>query len=276
MAYPAYIQSIATVLIGLILPLFVVLSFAFVIPPVLKRIVQEKQTGAKELMKMMGLPSWMNWLFYLFDALLGLVVIVAIMAIIATVKWTSDGKIIEFSDGSIIFFFLLIYAVALVVFLFTISTIFSNRKFWTIFLSTSEIHPVWKHIKGNQMHLFSSKLGFDSRDPNTHNWISHCVCSCSRRHLCQHVRGCKSHLGIDISQHWHGLGSQSSAILWKLRNRLSVVKSVHPNSTWRPNQHGSCLGDFLLQHAAVWNHHLVHRFSAPRTLWSLSKMVLLL
>ena len=142
MAYPAYIQSIATVLIGLILPLFVVLSFAFVIPPVLKRIVQEKQTGAKELMKMMGLPSWMNWLFYLFDALLGLVVIVAIMAIIATVKWTSDGKIIEFSDGSIIFFFLLIYAVALVVFLFTISTIFSNRKFWTIFLSTSEIHPV--------------------------------------------------------------------------------------------------------------------------------------
>ena len=27
------------------------------------RIVQEKQTGVKELMKMMGLPSWMNWVY---------------------------------------------------------------------------------------------------------------------------------------------------------------------------------------------------------------------
>ena len=63
MPYPAYIESLATVIIGLLIPLFAVLSFAFVIPPILKRIVQEKQTGVKELMKMMGLPSWMNWVY---------------------------------------------------------------------------------------------------------------------------------------------------------------------------------------------------------------------
>ena len=74
MPYPAYIESLATVIIGLLIPLFAVLSFAFVIPPILKRIVQEKQTGVKELMKMMGLPSWMNWVFYFFDAIMTLII----------------------------------------------------------------------------------------------------------------------------------------------------------------------------------------------------------
>ena len=73
MPYPEYIESLATVLIGFILPLFTVLSFAFIIPPVLKRIVQEKRDGVKELMKMMGLPTWMNWVFYFVDALMTLV-----------------------------------------------------------------------------------------------------------------------------------------------------------------------------------------------------------
>ena len=36
-------------------------SFAFTVPLVLKRIVEEKQQGVKELMKMMGLPSWLHW-----------------------------------------------------------------------------------------------------------------------------------------------------------------------------------------------------------------------
>ena len=41
MPYPAYIESLATVIIGLLIPLFAVLSFAFVIPPILKRWVIE-------------------------------------------------------------------------------------------------------------------------------------------------------------------------------------------------------------------------------------------
>ena len=58
---------------------------------ILYRIVQEKQTGVKELMKMMGMPSWMNWIFYLFDAMLSLVVSIAIMTAIASIEWASGG-----------------------------------------------------------------------------------------------------------------------------------------------------------------------------------------
>ena len=53
--------------------------------------MQEKQTGVKELMKMMGMPSWMNWIFYLFDAMISLVVSIAIMTAIASIEWASGG-----------------------------------------------------------------------------------------------------------------------------------------------------------------------------------------
>ena len=68
------ISNNLTLLLGFIMPLFLVLSFSFIVPPILKvtndktnvkpyfqRIVYEKETGVKELMKMMGLPSWMHW-----------------------------------------------------------------------------------------------------------------------------------------------------------------------------------------------------------------------
>ena len=130
MPYPAYTSSVATIIVGFLMPLFMVLSFAFIIPPVLKRIVQEKQSGVKELMKMMGLPTWMNWVFYFFDAIVTLIISIIIMVVLIHVEWKSgEGKVIEFSDGSVVFFFFLIYSMSLVVFLFSISTVFSNRKF---------------------------------------------------------------------------------------------------------------------------------------------------
>ena len=129
MPYPAYIESFSSILIGWSLPLFTVLSFAFIIPPILKRIVQEKREGVKELMKMMGLPTWMNWVFYFFDAILFLINTIIIMTIILSVEWEENkGRIVEMSDPSILFFFFLFYAMALVVFLFAVSTLFSNRK----------------------------------------------------------------------------------------------------------------------------------------------------
>ena len=151
MPYPEYIESLATVLIGFILPLFTVLSFAFIIPPVLKRIVQEKRDGVKELMKMMGLPTWMNWVFYFFDALMTLVFTILLMVIIACIEWEAgEGKVLEFSDPSIVFFFFLFYSMALVVFLFSISTIFSNRK--CIFL----FNNIYMYF--NYMHLILANL----------------------------------------------------------------------------------------------------------------------
>ena len=47
MAYPAYLENNLAIILNFMLPLFIVLSFAFIVPPVLKRIVYEKETGVK-------------------------------------------------------------------------------------------------------------------------------------------------------------------------------------------------------------------------------------
>jgi hypothetical protein len=47
MPYPPYFSNNLTLLLGFIMPLFLVLSFSFIVPPLLKRIVYEKETGVK-------------------------------------------------------------------------------------------------------------------------------------------------------------------------------------------------------------------------------------
>ena len=47
MAYPAYVKNDLALILNFMLPLFLILSFAFIVPPVLKRIVYEKETGVK-------------------------------------------------------------------------------------------------------------------------------------------------------------------------------------------------------------------------------------
>ena len=48
----------------------------------MKRIVQEKKSGGRELMKMMGLPSWMNWFFHYLDAILTIMISLIIIVIL--------------------------------------------------------------------------------------------------------------------------------------------------------------------------------------------------
>ena len=115
-------------MIGFLLPLFTVLSFAFIVPPIMKRIVEDKRSGAKELMKMMGLPSWMSWLFYFIDAMMSLVISLIIMVVLVCVEWkTGEGRVIDYSNAFLLYVFLFLYSMALVAFLFAISTLFNNR-----------------------------------------------------------------------------------------------------------------------------------------------------
>ena len=81
MPYPAYKSSVVTFVVTF-MAFFTALSFTFIIPPIMKRIVQEKKSGGKELMKMMGLPSWMNWFFHYLDAILTIMISLIIIVIL--------------------------------------------------------------------------------------------------------------------------------------------------------------------------------------------------
>ena len=104
-------------------PICTIFSFAFTVPLVLKRIVEEKQQGVKELMKMMGLPSWLHWIGWFFITSLISLITISIMTIVIVV-----GDIFERVDPMIIFLSLFLYGFSTICFNFAQSTLFSNRK----------------------------------------------------------------------------------------------------------------------------------------------------
>ena len=105
-------------------PICTVFSFAFTVPLVLKRIVEEKQQGVKELMKMMGLPSWLHWVGWFSITTLTSVIIISIMVIVIVV-----GKVFENVNPFVLFISLFLYGFSTICFNFAQSTLFSNRMF---------------------------------------------------------------------------------------------------------------------------------------------------
>ena len=61
MPYPPYFSNNLTLLLGFIMPLFLVLSFSFIVPPLLKRIVYEKETGVKVGLSILQMKTEMKF-----------------------------------------------------------------------------------------------------------------------------------------------------------------------------------------------------------------------
>jgi len=75
----------------------------------------------KESMKMMGLANWIHWCAWFTKNLLFLLVTISIATILLKVM-----KIFEFSDGSLLFVFLVLYIIASIMFCFAVSVFFSR------------------------------------------------------------------------------------------------------------------------------------------------------
>lgn len=111
-----------------VLPLITIFGFVLILPAVLKRIIEEKSTGIKQLMKMMGLDEKVLWLGWFFHALIVNIFSVIIIVILLKVNIWADYPPIEYCNGFILFVFLLLYCIASIMLCFAISTLFSKRK----------------------------------------------------------------------------------------------------------------------------------------------------
>lgn len=60
--YPAYTTDYYWKLLQTIVPLFVLLGFNYSFSNAVRFIAMEKEKQLKEVMKIMGLPSWLHWL----------------------------------------------------------------------------------------------------------------------------------------------------------------------------------------------------------------------
>ena len=86
---------------------------------------------SQELMKMMGLKTWMLWLGWMVNALLVNVVTVTIITVLLKVPFGSTA-VLQNSNFFLVWVILLFYCVAGVTFCFVIASCFSRRKCFPI------------------------------------------------------------------------------------------------------------------------------------------------
>ena len=77
---------------------------------------------------MMGLSNWLHWSAWFFKYLLYLLITMVIATVFFTVKFNSNGRVLNRSDPSLIFVFLLLYAVSSIMFCFCVSVFFSKAN----------------------------------------------------------------------------------------------------------------------------------------------------
>ena len=124
-------------------PYATIFSFSIFVPTVITRIVEEKQQGVKELMKMMGLPSWLYWIGWFSSTTLTSVIIISISVTVIVV-----AEVFEKVNPLVLFISLFLYGFSTICFNFAQSTIFSNRKFdslnvrFVMFLLIT-FQPIW-------------------------------------------------------------------------------------------------------------------------------------
>ncbi|KAJ8925956.1 hypothetical protein NQ315_009809 [Exocentrus adspersus] len=126
--YPPHKEDSALSTMFLIyLPVITLFSFIFICPAVLKRVVEEKYSGTKELMKMVGMKSWMLWLgWFIYGMLPMLLSVFCIVLLMKIPFFGTEYPPIENTDGSVLFVFLLLYCMAAMVFCFAISSFFNK------------------------------------------------------------------------------------------------------------------------------------------------------
>ena len=79
----------------------------------------------QETLKMMGMSSFVYWFSWFFK---GFVYLIITLFIVVIIFQAGPNKIFDFSDSSLLFFFLLSYAVSVVAFSFLLSSFFNKGK----------------------------------------------------------------------------------------------------------------------------------------------------
>uniref|UniRef100_A0AAX7VQB9 ABC transporter domain-containing protein n=1 Tax=Astatotilapia calliptera TaxID=8154 RepID=A0AAX7VQB9_ASTCA len=123
MPYPCYVDDAFLRSLGSSLPLYMTLAWIYSVAMIIKGIVAEKEARLKETMRIMGLRSDIYWLSWAVSSVLLLAVSSLLLTLI--LKY---GKILQYSDPSVIFVFFLVFCVATISQCFFISVFFSKAN----------------------------------------------------------------------------------------------------------------------------------------------------
>ncbi|XP_068164948.1 phospholipid-transporting ATPase ABCA1-like [Antennarius striatus] len=123
MPYPCYVEDGFLRSIARSLPLFMTLAWIYSAAMIVKTIVAEKEARLKETVLIMGLRSAIYWLSWAVSCGAPLAVSALLLALV--LKY---GKVLQYSDPSVIFVFLLVFCLATITQCFLISVFFSKAN----------------------------------------------------------------------------------------------------------------------------------------------------
>uniref|UniRef100_A0A8C9SU04 ATP binding cassette subfamily A member 3 n=1 Tax=Scleropages formosus TaxID=113540 RepID=A0A8C9SU04_SCLFO len=126
--YPPFIYDVFILAIQNQLPLLLVLSFTYTSLNIVRAVVQEKERKLKEYMKMMGLSNGLHWGAWFLMFFLFLSVSVFFVTLLLCIKVSPNGAVLTYSDPTLVFFFLMAFAVSTINFSFMISVFFSRAN----------------------------------------------------------------------------------------------------------------------------------------------------
>ncbi|KAM3857848.1 phospholipid-transporting ATPase ABCA1 [Diretmus argenteus] len=123
MPYPCYVDDSFVQSIGGILPMFLVLAFMYTVCMTIKGLVLEKELRLKEVLRAVGVQNGALWFAWFTENFALLTVPCALISVM--VKY---GKVLQYSDPSVIFVFLLVFCMATITQCFFISVFFSKAN----------------------------------------------------------------------------------------------------------------------------------------------------
>uniref|UniRef100_A0A3P8U6Q8 P-type phospholipid transporter n=1 Tax=Amphiprion percula TaxID=161767 RepID=A0A3P8U6Q8_AMPPE len=123
MPYPCYVDDVFIQSIGAMLPMFLVLAFMYTVSMTIKSLVLEKELRLKEVLRAVGFQNGALWSARFAENIVLLMVPCALISVM--VKY---GKVLQYSDPSVIFVFLLVFCLATVTECFFISVFFSKAN----------------------------------------------------------------------------------------------------------------------------------------------------
>lgn len=124
-------------LFDIFLPLFTVLSFLLMCSNTIKRVVEEKDSGVKELMKIMGLKPWMIWTGWILHNVFVYAISITVITYITCFEvYTGQAKLLNYTNPLLLWIFLMMYMIAGVFFCFAISSLF-NRPLIALIVGSS-------------------------------------------------------------------------------------------------------------------------------------------
>uniref|UniRef100_A0A3B5Q3J1 ATP binding cassette subfamily A member 3 n=1 Tax=Xiphophorus maculatus TaxID=8083 RepID=A0A3B5Q3J1_XIPMA len=126
--YPSFIYDVFILAIQNQLPLLLVLSFTYTSLNIVRAVVQEKERKLKEYMRMMGLSNWLHWSAWFLMFFLFLSISVFFVTLLLCIRVSPNGAVLNNSDPTLVFVFLLVFTVATINYSFMISAFFSRAN----------------------------------------------------------------------------------------------------------------------------------------------------